>query len=268
MCLIAFSYQQHSQYKLIVTANRDEAYQRPTRAAQFWEDDTNILAGKDLKAGGSWMGIHRSGRFSAITNYRDPGITKEDPPSRGHLVLDFLKSSAPPADYLQKIDQNSEKYMGFNLLTGTLNSLYYYSNQEQDIRQLEPGTYGLSNHLLDTPWPKVQRAKHRLTNLIQKDTISENKLFGLLADDAQAPDKALPNTGIPQDIEKKVSPIFIKGQEYGTRCSTVLLINHNDEATFIERRFKPGTIEVIEENKYSFSIKSNMLSQTGCSRDS
>ena len=255
MCLIVFSYQQHPQYKLIVAANRDESYERPTRAAQFWKSAPNILAGKDLKAGGTWMGIHRSGKFSAITNFRDPSITKKEPPSRGHLVLDFLKSAMHPSDYMQNIDQKADEYMGFNLLAGTPDLLYYYSNQQQDIQKLQAGTYGLSNHLLNTPWPKIKRAKSKLTELVQEDMVSEETLFNLLADDTQAPDKDLPNTGIPKEVEKQVSPIFIKGEKYGTRCSTLLLINRNNEAHFIERRFKDGTMNMAEENRFSFDIQ-------------
>ena len=201
------------------------------------------------------MGIHRSGKFSAITNFRDPSITKEKPPSRGHLVLDYLKSAIPPSNYMQTVDQKADKYMGFNLLAGTPDSLYYYSNQQQDIQKLQAGTYGLSNHLLDTPWPKIKRAKNKLTELVQKDLISEKALFNLLADDRQAPDNDLPDTGIPKEVEKKVSPIFIKGKKYGTRCSTVLLINHNNKARFIERRFKGGTMDIAEQNHFSIDIQ-------------
>lgn len=255
MCLIVFGYKTHPQYRLIVAANRDEAYRRPTRSAQFWKNKPNILAGKDLKSGGTWMGITRSGRFSAITNYRDPNITKTDPPSRGHLVLDYLKGTQRADEYLQAVNEKADQYMGFNLLTGTLDSLYYYSNQQQDIRELQPGTYGLSNHLLNTPWPKIQRAKSRLAELIQEDKVSEEKLFRLLADDVEAPDNQLPDTGIPLEIERKVSSVFIKGEDYGTRCSTILLIDRNYGVTFIERRFKENTMEVTEENRYSFSIQ-------------
>lgn len=254
MCLIAFSYQQHSKYPLIFAANRDENYERPTRAARFWDENQNILAGKDLKAGGTWMGITRQGAFSALTNYRDLDIQKEDPPSRGHLVLDYLKQNGNPKDYLQKVDQQADRYMGFSLLAGTLDQLSYYSNQQKKVRMLDAGLYGLSNHLLNTDWPKVMLAKQKLRDIVKGDQISEESLFDLLANEQKAPDNKLPSTGIPIEIERKVSPIFIKSNGYGTRCSTILLIDKSGKVTFVERRFTPGTLEIEEENRYEFLI--------------
>ena len=255
MCLIVFSYKQHPKYELVFAANRDENYERPTREAQFWNEHPHILAGKDLKAEGTWMGITKTGAFSALTNYRDPSISKEDPPSRGQLVLDFLKDPSPPQQYLQHIDQYADRYMGFNLLAGNLDNIGYYSNQQRDIKLLNSGIYGLSNHLLDTPWPKIKRAKSSLNEVLQSDNISEEALFDLLADEEEASEEELPDTGIPKEIEKKVSPIFIKSDGYGTRCSTVLLIDNEGQVTFTERRFKAGTQQIINENRYQFSIK-------------
>lgn len=257
MCLLVFAYHKHPRHKLIVAANRDEDYRRPARAARFWDTKNDILAGKDLKAGGTWMGITRSGRFSAITNYRDLSISKENPPSRGHLVLDFLKESDPPEAYLERVDQKAEQYAGFNLLVGSADDLFFYSNQQQSIQQLSEGIYGLSNHLLDTPWPKVKRAKSQLQQIVHQPDISETALFDLLADDVEAPEDQLPDTGLPKDIERKVSPVFIKSDNYGTRCSTILLVSRKNEVTFIERRFKAGTQLVTEENKFKFSLALN-----------
>lgn len=255
MCLIVFSYQQHSKYDLIFAANRDEHYNRPTRPAQLWDDHPQILAGKDLKAGGTWMGINKEGAFAALTNFRNPAIRKPNPPSRGHLVLDYLKNDENPKNYLQTVDEKADQYMGFNILAGTPEQLSYYSNQQNKIQLLDSGLYGLSNHLLDTPWPKVEKAKRELEQVLQHDSISEEALFGLLADDQEAPDYELPNTGIPQEVERKVSPIFIKSNGYGTRCSTLLLVDKNREVTFIERRFKAGTLDIEDENRYQFSIE-------------
>lgn len=256
MCLIVFSYQQHPKYDLIFAANRDEHYERPTRPAQFWDDHPQILAGKDLKAGGTWMGINKKGAFAALTNFRNPAIKKPNPPSRGHLVLDYLKNSSNSKNYLQTVDEKADRYMGFNLLAGTLDRLCYYSNQRNEIRRIDSGLYGLSNHLLDTPWPKVETAKTGLRKIIQEKSISEETLFDLLANEQEAPDDELPSTGIPPEIEKEVSPIFIKSDGYGTRCSTVLLINKNKNVTFVERRFKAGTMDIEAENRYQFSIES------------
>lgn len=255
MCLTVFSYKQHPDFDLIFAANRDENHERPTRAAQFWPNHSNILAGKDLKAGGTWMGITKEGSFAALTNYRGHNIEKVDPPSRGHLVLDYLKKNGDPQTYLENIDGKADEYMGFNILAGSVNQLSYYSNRQKEIQLLDAGLYGLSNHLLDTPWPKVRRAKNRLQIIIEDTTVSEEALFGLLADVRQADEGNLPDTGLPKEIEKKVSSIFIKSEGYGTRCSTVLLIDTEGNVTFIERRFKAGTLAIEDESKYQFSIK-------------
>lgn len=255
MCLITFAYHQHPKYKLILAANRDEAYSRPTRGADFWPEHPEILAGKDLKAGGTWMGINRSGHFAAITNYRDPEISKPDPPSRGHLVLDYLIDSDAPLPYLRQKSQGADRYMGFNLLVGTPREIGYYSNQLPGVHSLTPGLYGLSNRFLDTPWPKIERSKKNLRELIEEENVSEQTLFELLADDRKAPGDQLPDTGLPTEIEKKLSPVFIRTEEYGTRCSTILLVDQNDNVTFVERRFRDGTLEVTEENRFFFSIE-------------
>ncbi len=255
MCLIVFSYKQHLEYNLIFAANRDEHYERPTRKAQFWDDQPKILAGKDLQAGGTWMGVTKEGTFAALTNYRDPAINKEDPPSRGHLVLDYLKKNGDPEGYLRDVDQKADQYMGFNLLAGRMDQIGYYSNQSEGIKLLNSGLYGLSNHLLDTPWPKIKWAKEGLQEIMRDDKISEEAIFDLLANDREAASEDLPDTGIPKDIEKKVSPIFIKSDGYGTRCSTVLLIDTDGKVTFTERRFKAGTTEVVDENRYQFTVK-------------
>lgn len=254
MCLIAFSYKQHPNYQIIFVANRDENYSRPTRAAGFWDENPNILAGKDLKAGGTWMGINKQGAFSAITNYRDPSIEKINPSSRGYLVLDYLKENGNPESYLHQIDQKADQYMGFSLLAGTGEQLGFYSNQQRKVKMLDPGLYGLSNRLLNTPWPKVQRAKSGLHDIIESGNISLYALFDLLTDDREASENELPDTGIPREIEKKVSPIFIKGENYGTRCSTVLLIDKHGAITFAERRFKAGTLKIDEESRYELVI--------------
>lgn len=254
MCLLVFSYRQHPVYDLIFAANRDEFYERPTKEAAFWEEYPKILAGKDMKAGGTWMGITKSGDFSALTNYRDPSTQKDNPPSRGHLVLDFLTNNSSPEEYLRAVDQKSEQYNGFNLLAGDLNRLMYYSNQERKLHDLVPGLYGLSNKLLDTPWPKVQKAKADLQTIIQSEEIPEEALFELLRHDQPAPDDQLPDTGIPRELERAVSPIFIKTDQYGTRNSTVVLADKSGKVTFEERRFKNGSQKLEEVNRYEFEI--------------
>ncbi len=252
MCLITFAYNAHPKYQLILAANRDEFYERPTRKAQFWEKESypNLLAGKDLEAGGTWMGAHTSGRWGALTNYRDPSWIKKNPPSRGALVLDFLKSDEQAQEHLEERRAKAVDYNGFNLLLGDKNGLFHYSNVTDQITELESGIHGVSNALLDTPWPKLDQAKSELEAAIQKDKIEFEQLFQLLKNEEKPPEDQLPDTGIPMEWEKAVSSVFIKTETYGTRCSTLLLIEHNDHATFVERRYNPKTSEIIEENAF------------------
>ncbi|MDZ7715148.1 MAG: NRDE family protein [Balneolaceae bacterium] len=255
MCLIVFSYKNHPKYDLVFAANRDEFYKRPAKAAQFWDEHPHILAGKDLSAGGTWMGVTKNGFLSALTNYRDPSIQKNDPPSRGHLVLNYLIEEKEPESYIKEIDQKADQYNGFNLVAGHFNELAYYSNQQQGYQILNPGVYGLSNHLLDTPWPKVKQTKNELSNLLEQTDINKEQIFNLLIHDQPAPEEELPDTGIPKEIEKAVSPPFIKMDEYGTRSSTVLLITKSGEVIFEERRFKSGSQKVKNKNQFKFNIE-------------
>ena len=255
MCLIVFAFKEHPDYSIILGANRDELYERPMRSAQFWKEYPKMLAGRDLSAGGTWMGVNRRGQWAALTNYRDPSIAKENPPSRGFIVRDFLMQEKGSANFLESLQKRAHEYMGFNILAGSPKEIHHYSNQEQKIHTVEPGIHGLSNHLLDTPWPKVQRSKTNLKKLIESDHITSEALFDLLLDDRPAPENQLPNTGIPREQEKAVSPIFIKTDRYGTRCSTILLIDKNGNVTFEERRFIPGTMKVEDTNRFEFAIE-------------
>ena len=256
MCLIVFAYKQHPDYDFVFAANRDEFYDRPTEAAHFWDQHPSLLAGKDLKAGGTWMGITRSGSFSALTNYRDLSITKENAPSRGHLVLDFLTGDKAPAAYLEQIDEKAHKFNGFNLLVGNMNELMYYSNQQREVQSLSPGTYGLSNHLLNTGWPKVKQAREAMKEAISRNELSEEMLFRILENDRQAADDALPNTGLPLELERAVSSVFIKTDGYGTRGSTVLVVDKEGRVKLTERLYEPGTAVIMETNRYEFRIDS------------
>ncbi len=235
MCLILFSYAQHPRYKLILAANRDEFLERPTAPAAFWEAHPDVLAGRDIKAGGTWMGVTKNLRFAAITNYRDPASEKKDAPTRGRLVLDFLTGSDRPDVYLQTLQANASAYNGYNLLVGSPEGLWYYSNRENTVREVAPGLYGLSNHLLDTPWPKVAKGKARLQSAIDADNLTTPNLLDVLADSGQAPDADLPQTGVPLDWERILSPMFIEAPNYGTRACTVLLVDHEGGVSFVER---------------------------------
>lgn len=240
MCLILLAYKIHPDYTLALAANRDEFYARPTSRADFWEDAPRILAGKDLKEGGTWLGVDRSGRFAAVSNYRDPGSDKADALSRGHLVSDFLRGQQTPADYLDKLPLKGEEYRGFNLLVGDRQELGYYSNRSKAARMLAPGLYGVSNHLLDTPWPKIQRGKKRLSELLARNrAVDPEAILEILGDRTIADDEQLPDTGVGLAMERILSPIFITSPHYGTRSSTVLLIDRDEQVSFIERSFDP-----------------------------
>lgn len=242
MCLILFAYNIHPKYRLIIAANRDEYYHRPTSSAHFWEDHPYILAGRDLLKKGTWMGVTRLGRFAAITNYRNPTENIDGKYSRGDLVADFLKEPYDPMKYLDSVKKECELYPGFNLLVGDISELYYYSNIEDKITKVEPGIYGLSNHLLNTDWPKVKFGKKELTKIIENEKDLVEKLFELLQNTASAPDQLLPNTGVSLQLERMLAPLFIKSETYGTRSSTIILMT-DEEIDFNERSYSKNGIE-------------------------
>jgi uncharacterized protein with NRDE domain len=241
MCLILLAYKVHLEYRLILAANRDEFYDRPTLPMAFWEDYPDILAGRDLKGGGTWLGVTRSGKFSAITNYREPGGPKPDAPSRGHLVIAFLSGNSSSQSYLETVSAAGQTYSGFNLIVGDASGLYYYSNRGSGIHKLEPGWYGLSNHLLNTPWPKVGKGIALLKSAVmESDPAKMEPIFHLLKNREVPPDDKLPNTGIGIEWERILSPLFIQSPGYGTRSSTILLINRNGKTLVSEQSFNPG----------------------------
>lgn len=238
MCVIFFAYKTHSEFPLILLANRDEFYNRPTEKAKYWKDFPDILAGRDLVGGGTWLGVTKQGRFAAVTNYRDPNAPT-GAISRGNLVADFLKTNESAENYLKNMLIKSKNFSGFNLLVGEINykrnELFYYSNRSETIIELEKGTYGLSNHLLDTPWRKVKKGKSALSDLINQNEFSNEMFFELLADKTLAQDDDLPETGIGYEREKLLSAIFIETPIYGTRCSTVLKFDRDFKMDFEER---------------------------------
>lgn len=254
MCIISFHFQQHPKYKLIVVANRDEMYRRPTKHVHFWEDHPNLLAGRDLEAHGTWLGMTKEGRFAALTNYRDlKYFNNHNKRSRGEIVTNFLTGSHAPEEYLQQLHEKREQYNGFNVIVGSPDELYYYGNEQGEIIKIEPGTHSVSNHLLNTPWPKVERAKENLSAYVsENENVDPDVLFEQLHDHTIAPDDVLPDTGVGLPLERQLSPIFIRTEDYGTRSSTVILVSHDNEVQFIERIFNDG--EFKQEIPYQFSI--------------
>lgn len=242
MCLALIALDTHPRYRLIVAANRDEFYRRPTAQAAWWEDAPELLAGCDLEQGGSWLGVTRSGRYALVTNYRSGDTPLLDgAPSRGLLVTDFLLDNAAPANYLESLQENDGLYNGYNLIIGDPKQLWYHSNRSGEIKQLPPGVYGLSNHLLDTPWPKVKRGKETLFGLLEEEgeTLIQG-LFTMLWDHTRADDAHLPDTGISIEWERLLSSAFIVSEDYGTRSSTVVLVEKSGKTLFIERSYGPG----------------------------
>jgi len=251
MCLILFAYNVHPSYRLILAANRDEFFDRPSEAADFWPDQPQVLGGRDLKEMGTWLGVTKEGRFAAITNYRDPLSLKSNAPSRGKLVSDYLTGNLSAEDYLHRIMTDALQFNGFNLLLGDSENLWVYSNRGA-LQKLKPGIYGLSNHLLDTPWPKVQRGKNLLKNALDKKGADlDEALLNLLADRHVPPDNELPDTGVSSEWERILSPMFIASPVYGTRSSTILLMAKNRRVRFVEQVFNEQS-DVLMTGRFSF----------------
>lgn len=236
MCLIVFAWRPGHALPLIVAANRDEFYARPTLALAPWEEAPQVYAGRDLEAGGTWLGIGPQGRFAALTNIRDPRQALGSR-SRGELVAAFLKGEQTVEAYLAQVASRADQYSGFNLLIGDDHALGYVNAREAAPRLLEAGVYGLSNAQLDTPWPKLVKARSRLEGLLEKP--NPEQLLALLADDEPVADAQLPETGVGLATEKLLSSAFIASQNYGTRASTVLIVDDRGQRQFIERSFGP-----------------------------
>jgi uncharacterized protein with NRDE domain len=255
MCLILFSYNTHPDYTLVFAANRDEFYDRPSQPLAFWEDSPDILAGRDLEGGGTWLGLTVSGRIAAITNFRDTSSIIENAPSRGLLVSRFLSGSQSARHYLENIKTSKMPYNGFNLLVGDSSGLFYYSNRGGTIQKISPGIYGLSNDLLNTPWPKVQKGKAMLEELlVTENHLDGFKILDILKDTTVPPDKMLPDTGVGLERERMLSPLFIESDVYGTMSSSVILVKQTGEALFLEQTHAPLHPEMKEPETLSFKL--------------
>ena len=234
MCLIVVGWRVHGEFPLAVAANRDEFHRRPTTAAAEWAEHPGIYAGRDLEAGGTWLGIGPGGRFAAVTNVREPGGAAGQR-SRGELPRRFLAGDDTAATYCRQVDGSA--YAGFNLLASDGHSLWYCSNRDPvAARELPPGIYGLSNHLLDSPWPKLLTARERFAAALEHLPDPE-PMFCILADDEIVPDTELPETGVPLEWERMLSAIFVRSPAYGTRASTVLTVAADGQLRFEERSF-------------------------------
>ncbi|MEL0083243.1 MAG: NRDE family protein [Gammaproteobacteria bacterium] len=254
MCLILFSWQQYPDYPLVLAANRDELYERPTAVLDRWQDPRGIVGGRDLQAGGSWLAANQRGRFAAVTNVRDQGTMPDNPRSRGSLITDFLTTDLALDDWLAKLQRTRGQYSGYNLLAGEIASaqLRYYNNQKDSLRTLGPGLFGLSNGELDEPWPKVNRGKQLLEHAIRTDgEVKISDLLSLLADDRLPEDSALPDTGVGLELERLLAPIRIRGDRYGTCSSSVLVASNNGQLNLHEQNRRPGSPSTLISHSWS-----------------
>ena len=244
MCLILFAWQQHADYPLIAIANRDEYYARPSRDAQWWED-SDIFAGRDLEAGGTWLGVNHRGHLAAVTNVREPGSMQPGRRTRGDLTRDYLAGSDDAETYLARLALHDQEFAGFNLLLGDLTGLWFYSNREQKIRRVETGVYGVSNGAFDEPWPKLKSGRAELSALLDGE-IRHDQLMEILTDHRVAEDHELPDTGVALDIERLLSSRFIRSSAYGTRACSVITLDRQQRIEFSEQNYTdaeyPGSL--------------------------
>jgi uncharacterized protein with NRDE domain len=237
MCLILLAVDRHPEYALVLAANRDEYYRRPALPAGPWPGNPDIFGGRDLEKGGSWLAVRRGGRFAAVTNFHEPPVVTDLLLSRGLLVRDFLCGTSSPAEYLDEVQREGHLYRGYSLLVGEGSTVGYVSNRG-DGGLLGPGVYGISNALLDNPWPKVLRGKQALARVLAASELDPEALFSLLADPSR-PDGEWPEDDVPGGAPERRAPIFIRTADYGTRCSTLLLVRHSGAAILHERTFSP-----------------------------
>lgn len=257
MCLILFAYRYHPGTDLLVLANRDEFHARPALQAAFWKDRPDLLAGRDLAAGGTWLGVDTRGRFAAVTNFRDPGQVVSDATTRGSLVPDFLDPDTGGNRFLARLVRKGNRYNGFNLLAFDGKDLVWWSNRSfTEPAVLAPGLYGLSNHLLDTPWPKVEEGKRAFSRLLASGLTQPLELLQVLEDGTTYPAERLPDTGVGHKLEIMLSAAKIEGAEYGTRCSTVVKLESDGGVHFLERTHIPADLDpATVEHRFQASLK-------------
>ena len=236
MCLILFALNQHTEFPLVVIANRDEYYARPTRSAHWWQDSTGIFAGRDLQAQGTWMGINKKGRFAAVTNVREPGMLAPARLSRGNLPREFLAGDEAAETFIDHIKPEADDYAGFNLLIGDSAGLFFYSNRQAEVIEIPAGIHGISNGLFDEAWPKLDSGKQALATVLADDPNS-HELMKILTDNTIAQDEHLPDTGVTLDFERMLSSRFIRSADYGTRASSVVKFDQQNNISFVEQNY-------------------------------
>lgn len=254
MCILFIAIEQHQDYPLIIAANRDEFFDRPTMASHFWEQDSDLLAGKDEMAGGTWMGATKQGRIASLTNIRDPKRMMDNARTRGELVKNFLTSDVSKQNYYDELRSSAPQYNGYNLLFGNWDDLVVYNNHLDTYESLKKGVYGLSNANLNSPWPKINKGMQALdAYCYDGHDIDPEVLFALLQDRHIADDELLPKTGVPLEWERKLSSIFINTEGYGTRSSTVLMVDKHQHLFWYERTYNELT-ECVDKRQFDFKI--------------
>lgn len=239
MCLVVFNYKSYPKFKLILLANRDEFFNRPTKQAFIWEN--GIIGGQDLKAGGMWMGVNKSGRFAALTNYRNGFDSRSFKTSRGEFVKDYLNSNIDAYEFADNLSKSKDDYSGYNIIAGDVNKIVYYSNILNEVVTVDKGIHGLSNAFLNTEWFKVQKAKSMFAKTLDhSQNIDKERLLDILTDEEKCNLNSLPKTGINVELEYNLSSIFINLEKYGTVSSTLLTIDLNDKINFLERTYVKG----------------------------
>ena len=251
MCLIVFAWQSHPGYRLVLAANRDELHARPARELHWWPDQPEILAGRDLEGGGTWLAASRQGRFATVTNYREGEPNKTGLHSRGALVTDFVTGDDSPEAFVRQIED--KLYAGFSLLVALGDELWYTSNRGDGPVRLGPGIYGLSNAALDTPWSKLVRSRDRLTKALETGEFDDNALIRILSDREPAPVTDMKDDALPFELARAMTAPFILAPDYGTRCTTVVHWCNDDTMAVTERRFDAGG-EKVGEEMYRFGI--------------
>ncbi|PLX98315.1 MAG: hypothetical protein C0623_13420 [Desulfuromonas sp.] len=253
MCLLALAIESHPEYRLVLAENRDEFYNRPTEPARFWEDAPDLLAGRDLERGGSWFGVNRSGRWAVVTNYRDFHHRRYSRRSRGELVRRFLEDGIGLEAFHAFLEEDDGHYAGLNFIAGDLKQTFYFSNTGGGSRKICAGIYGLSNGWLDTPWPKVVGTRADFERWVAAGSTDPEELFAILADRSQADDADLPDTGVGIEWERMLSARFIRGEKYGTRATTLYLVDYKNRASFIEKSFDENGLESARVS-YNFTV--------------
>lgn len=260
MCIAYLSLGVNPNWPVFIAANRDEFHGRAALTARPWPEAPHIIAGRDLAAGGTWLGLSRGRRWALLTNFREPGAHREDATSRGWLVSDFLLGDMSAEDYTTSIHARADQYNGFNLIVGQGLHAWYVGNHAACTGPvpLGPGRYALSNHALDTPWPKVERLRTRLDTLVpENDGLLLEPVYEILRDGVQPDDSRLPATGLPLEMERLLSSIFIVSPRYGTRCSTIIALDPRGEGIFSETTYDAAGMP-IERHDWPVSVKSAM----------